>query len=180
MKDRDFKLWLEYFCRIPLLNPSTLSPRSKCKEVYDVYGDHLLYCKCGVQRNWRDECQVRLVVYELLKAGRHPTTEESPTGAHKQRPDIRTLGTAGGTHILDFIIIHPLSASFHRRKIRKPQASLDHAKVQKKNRYQALMADAGCCHRLVFLPMSTLDGWHSDAYRYMAGIADYLARRTMV
>ena len=111
MRDRDFGIFLQNFYRIPLFNPGTPCPGSNCKEVLDVYGDHLLYCKCGGQRNWRRECQVRLVGHDLSKAARRPIVEECPTGPHNQRPDIRTPGTAGETDLLDVTIIHLLSAS---------------------------------------------------------------------
>ena len=39
-----FKVWLQYFCQVPLFQPGPRCTRPQCAAALDIYGDHLLYC----------------------------------------------------------------------------------------------------------------------------------------
>ena len=60
---------------------------------------------------WRHDTQVQLLASDLGKAAGHPITEPRPESIiHRQRPDIKALGTYAGTDVYDVTVSHPLSA----------------------------------------------------------------------
>ena len=42
-----FKVWLQYYCQVPLFQPGARCKTPQCAAVMDTYGDHLLYCERG-------------------------------------------------------------------------------------------------------------------------------------
>ena len=60
--DRDFCIWMQYYCRISLFEAGTPYRRRECKHTMNHYGDHLLFCPNGSPRGWRHNSQVRLLV----------------------------------------------------------------------------------------------------------------------
>ena len=103
-----FKVWLQYYCQVPLFQPGTRCQRPQCAAVMDTYGDHLLYYERGPHRIWRHDAQVKLLARDLAKAARHPVVEERPVGRYRERTDIRALGRSDGTELFDVTICHPL------------------------------------------------------------------------
>ena len=86
-----FRVWLQYFCQVPLFQPGSRCARPHCAALVDVYGDHLLHCERGTHRIARHDEQVRLLVGDLSKAARHPVVEPRPLGRHRERADIRAI-----------------------------------------------------------------------------------------
>ena len=62
-----FKVWLQYYCKVPLFQPGTRCQRPQCAAYMDTYGDHLLYCERGTYRIWRHDAQVKLLARDLAK-----------------------------------------------------------------------------------------------------------------
>ena len=94
--------------------------RPQCTAVLDIYGDHLLYCERGSHRISRHIAQVRLLAGDHAKAAWHPIVEKRPLGRHRERPDIRALGKAGGTDLFDVTNCHPLSQARSRDAVQNP------------------------------------------------------------
>ena len=99
-----FKVWLQYYCQVPLFQPRTRCQRPQCAAVMGTCGDHLLYCERGPHRIRRHYSQVKLLARDLATAARHSVVEERPVGRHMERPDIRALGRSGGTELFDVTI----------------------------------------------------------------------------
>ena len=107
---REFRARLQFYCQVPLFEPSTRCPRRKFGAVMDVFGDHLLHSEHESYRIWRHDAQVHLLASDISKAARHPIVEPRPKEEHRQRPDIKALGSHGGTTLFDVTISHPLSS----------------------------------------------------------------------
>ena len=88
-----------------------MPPRKKCGVVMDVCGNHLLHREHESCRIWKHAAQIQLLFMDLAKAARHPIVEPRPKGQHRQRPDIKALGSQGGTTLFDIAISHPLSSA---------------------------------------------------------------------
>ena len=177
ISDRDFKVWFQYFCRVPLYAQDAKCPR--CSKDMDQYGDHLLYCPNGAPRGWRHDSQVMLLASDLSKAARHPIVEP-PQGTHKVRPDIKALGSNGGTDFYDVVFVHPLTDARLQAVARNPTQPLQHARHHKLRHYSAFLQSQGPGSRLVPIPVSTLGGWHPEAYGFVAGLAESIASRAMM
>lgn len=113
--NHDFKLWLNFFCRIPLLNAESTCPRCGCKVGLEKFGDHLLHCQCGFSfdtcpRTRRQDAQVRLVASNLRKASLSPTVDTKSL-EHRSSADIEKIGTTGYSDFLDVTIVHLLAES---------------------------------------------------------------------
>ena len=115
-----FKVWLQYYCQVPLFQPGTRCQRPQCAAVMDTYWDHLLYCERGPHRIRRHDAQLKLLARDLAKAARHPVVAERPVGRHRERPDIRAPGRSGGTEIFDVTICRPLSHARIRDVVENP------------------------------------------------------------
>lgn len=178
--DRDYRVWLQYFCQIPINEPDTVCPRRGCKVVLDIYGDHSLLCPSGSERIWRHNQQVRLVAADLSRAARQPILESRVPGEHNERPDITCHGSRGGTDLLDVTFVHPLTRSRLQGVTSNPKGPLDVAVADKERRYRPLLEAQGSEFHLVPLPISTLGGWHPEAHEYMQSLADAIASRAMV
>lgn len=53
MADRDFRVWMQYYCSVSLYEAGTPRPCRGCNHTMDFYGYHLLYCPNGSPRGWR-------------------------------------------------------------------------------------------------------------------------------
>ena len=116
-----FKVWLQYYCRVPLFQPGTRCQRPQCAAFMDTYGDHLLYCERVPHRIWRHDAHVKLLARELAKAARHLVVEERPLGSHRERPDLRAFWRSGGTELFGVTICHPLSQAQIRDVVERRQ-----------------------------------------------------------
>lgn len=183
ISDRDFRVWLKFYCRIPIIPENTTCPRRKCTAPLDRYGDHLLFCQSGLQfnacpRNWRHDCQVRLIATELCKAARRPMVEPHHE-QHCSRPDIKAMGTAGGTDYLDVTIAHPLSSAQRITSlINNPSGLLVNACTAKLRIHAEFIRRAGTSSRLLPVALTTLGGWHHTAHRFLQTVADDHASRS--
>lgn len=186
IKDRDFRLWFKYYCRIALFNGDEKCPRKGCDAQLDQHGDHLLHCPNGMHQSgspriWRHNSQVRLLCSDLRKAARQPLLEPREGEQHPSRPDIRTLGCTGGSDYIDVTIVHPLSSQTRINScITNPEGTLNNAHREKERKHQTFIERMGPSSRIVPLPMTTLGGWHSAAHSYVRALADDLASRAMV
>lgn len=130
IRDRHFRMWLKYYCRVPLFIPDTVCPRKGCSAVIDTHGDHLIQCGYGFAfdscpRTRRHNAQVMLVVMALKKAARNPIVEP-PAPGRPSRPDIASLGTAGGSDFIDVtFVIRSRRADWHSQS-QLPPCSLRH------------------------------------------------------
>ena len=176
---RHFKVWLQYFCQVPLFQPGARCTRPQCAAAQDIYGDHLLYCERGSHRIRRHDAQVRLLAGDIAEAARHPIVEERPLGRHRERPDIRALGRTGGTDPFDVTISHPLSQARICDAVQNPLNILKAAWAGKVSRYAALVHEAGKIVQLLPVPISTLVGWHPDAHRALCSVETAIAARGM-
>ena len=122
----------------------------------DTYGDHLLYCERIPHRFWRHDAHVKLLARDLAKAARHPVVEETPVGRHMERPDIRALGSRGGTELFDVKICHPLSQARIRDVSENPRNLLKAAWTANVSGYAGMVQAAGTEFNLLPVPLSTL------------------------
>ena len=137
------KVWLQYFCQLPLSEAGARCTRPRCAAVLDMYGDNLLYCERGSHRIRRHDAQVRLLAGDLAKAARHTIVEETPPGGHRKRPDIRALGRTRGTDLFDVTIYHPLSQARIRDAVQNPLNILKAAWAGKVSRYAGTVQETG-------------------------------------
>ena len=49
-----FRVWLQYFCHVPLFHPGSKCARPQCAAVMDVYGDHPVSTGNDIPTGWRD------------------------------------------------------------------------------------------------------------------------------
>ena len=178
-KTHHFKVWLRYFCQVPLFQPGARCTRPQCAAVMDIYGDNLLYCERGSNIIRRHDAHVRLLARDLANAARHPIVEERPLGRHRARPDIRALGRTGGTDLFDVTICHPLSQARIRDAVQNPLNILKAAWAGKVSRYASMVHEAGRSVHLLPVPISTLGGWHPHAHRALCSVATTNAARGM-
>ena len=115
-----FRVWLKYFCQVPLFQPGARCTRPECAAILDIYGDHLLYCERGSHRIRSYDAQVRILAGDPAKPARHPIVEERPLGSHRERPDSRALGRKGGTGLFDVTICHLFSQARIRDAVENP------------------------------------------------------------
>lgn len=177
ISDRNFKVWFQYFCRVPLYPENATCHR--CKKQMDQFGDHLLWCPNGSPRGWRHDSQKLLLASDLQKAARHPIVEPRQT-AHRVRPDIKALGSNGGTDFYDIVFVHPLTEKRIPVVARAPIKPLTESKNNKEGHYVAFMKDQGPRSRLVPVVLSTLGGWHPESYKFVAGLAESIAAKNTV
>ena len=109
IKPWHFTTWMKYCCHVRLFQSGSKCPRVQCDETMGTYGAHLPHCERGVHRIKRHGAQARLLEADLIKAATHPVFEHCPFGLHKERADIRALGSRGGSDMFDTIFCHPLS-----------------------------------------------------------------------
>ena len=172
-----FKVWLQYYCQVPLFQPGTKCRRPQCAAVMDTYEDHLLYCERGPHRIRRHDAQVKLLARDLAKAARHPVVAERPVGRHRERPDIRALGRSGGTELFDVTICRPLCQARIRDVVENPLNLLKAAWTTRVSRYASMLQAAGTGFKLLPFPLSTLGGWHPDAQKALCSVASTIAAR---
>ena len=174
-----FKVWLQYYCQVPLFEPGARRTRPQCAAFLDIYGDHLLYCERGSLRIRRHDAQVRLFAGDLAKAARHPIFEERPLEGYRENPDICALGRTRGTDLFDVTIFHPLSQARIRDAVQSPVNILKVAWTGKVSRYAGMVHEAGRSVQLLPVPISKLGEWHPDAHCALCSVATATAARKM-
>ena len=157
-------------------------PRRNCNKVIYVYGDRMLYCKCGSQRMWRHDAHVRLFSSDLSKAARHPVLEPRQSNSDRERLEIRALGSLGGTSFFDVTFTSPLtpSRSSHGNRVVNALSFLKEAWRTKMWKYRDLLTHSGPSHELIPVPICTFGGWHPDAHRAVMSVATVIATRAMI
>ena len=166
----DFKVWLKYYCQVPLFQPGTKCRRPQCAFVMEKYWDHVLYCERGPHRFRRHDAQVKLLARDLAKAARHPVVEERPVGRHRERSDIRAPGRSGGTELYDVTICHRLSQARIRDSFENPLNLLKAAWTAKVSRYASMLQAARTGLNLLPVPLSTLGGWQLDTHKALCSV----------
>ena len=151
-----FRVLLQYFCQVPLLQPSSRCARPQCATVMDFYGDHLRQCERGTHTTARHDDQVRLLVGDLSKAARHPVLEPRPLGRRRERPDIRAISSHGGSDLFDITFCHPLTPARIRDSIQNPLSILKAAWSEKFARYASVSGTYGTTVHLIPVPISIL------------------------
>ena len=149
IQHQHFKVWLQYYCQVPLFQLGTRCQRPQCAAVMDTYGDHLLYCERGLHRIRRHDAQVKLLARNLAKATRHPVVEERSVGRYRERSDICALGRSGGTELFDVTICHPLSQARIRDVSENPLNLLKAAWTAQVSRYSGTLKAAGILFNLL-------------------------------
>ena len=146
--DRDFRIWLQCYSQLPLFQPNMECPRWICNEVFDVYGDHMLYSKYGSQRIWGHDAQVKLLSSDLSKAARHPVLQPRPSNGDRERPEIRALGSRGGTGLFDVSFTHTLTMrrSRNRRRVVNTLSVLKETWRGKILKYRNSLTQSGPSH----------------------------------
>ena len=166
-----FTAWLKYYCQVPLFHAGPKFSRPQCAAIMDVYGDHLLHCKRGTHRIHRHDAQIRLLMVDLKKAARRPVLGPRPFGRHRDRPDIRAVGSHEGSDMLDVPICHPLSLARIRDGMGNPLSLLNNALDEKIRRFRRVLYASAIAVRMLHIPISTLRGSHPNALRATGIIA---------
>ena len=146
----------------------------------DAFGDHLLHCPNGSPRVWRHDSHKLLLASDLQKAARHPIPEPRTPGMHRVRPDIKALGCNGGTDYYDVVFIHPITPSRMPAVTKNPTWPLTEARGRKIRHYADFMQAQGPSAQLVPVPLSTLGGWHPEAYSFVSRLAETIAAKNTV
>ncbi len=173
IRPRDFIVWLKFWCRIPLLQEGQTCPRPGCRAKMDPYGDHLLCCTHSVSTGnnpmqWRHNALVRLLTSELSRARRRPVPEYRDAAAGRSRPDIRCLGTSGGTDYLELSFTHPLSSRCSGRYGRgKAEAVLRVLENRKIKQHSEVVRDPASDTRVVVVGMTSLGGRTREVREYL-------------
>ena len=170
-----FKVWLQYFCQVPLFRPGSRCARPQCAAVMDVYGDHLLHCERGTHNIARHEEQVQLLVRDLSKAARHPVLEPRPLGRHRERLEISATSSHGGSDLFDFTLCHPLTPAWFLDSVKNPLSIMKAAWSAKFAGYASVLETYGTTVHLILLPISTSGGWHPDFYRAIGSVVSAVA-----
>ena len=144
-----FKVWLQYFCQVPLFQPGSRFARPQCAAVMDVYGDHLLHCERGTHRIAIHDEQVRLLVRDFLKAGRPHLFEPHSLGRHRERPDICAISSHGGPDLFDITFCHPLAPARMRDSVQKSLSMLKSSWSAKFSRYASVLEKYGTAVHLI-------------------------------
>ena len=105
---------------------------------------------------------------------------ELPQPRHRVKPDIKALGTHGGTDFFDVTFVHPLTPARIPTLPQCPLRPLNQAENVKERRFARLVQDTGPRTRLVPIPMSTLGGWHPETHAFMCSLADSVTSRAIV
>ena len=176
--DRNFRIWFQYFCQVPLFRPDATCHR--CNKPMDAFGDHLLWCPNGYPRGWRHDSHKLLLASDLQKAARHPIPEPRIPGTHGVRPDIKALGCNGGTDYYDVVFVHPITRPRTPVVLRNPSEPLSEARAEKIRHYANFMTTQGPSAQLVPIPLSTLGGWHPEAYAFVSRLAETVAAKNTV
>eukprot|EP00177_Eucheuma_denticulatum_P005752 GFKZ01010498.1.p1 GENE.GFKZ01010498.1~~GFKZ01010498.1.p1 ORF type:complete len:360 (+),score=7.35 GFKZ01010498.1:417-1496(+) len=177
IESRKLSIWLQYYCQVPMFPAYTLCPRHNFPDTLYEHGDHLMHCRHGAQRINRHDRQVTLLARDLAKAACHPTVEPRE-GLHRTRPDIRAIGNSGGTDYFDVAFVNPLAPINRRARVFNPLTSLNAARNAKHRRYHSFLATSAR-GRLAPVPISTLGGWHPNAYAVLTEVARNVAVRAV-
>ena len=178
-RTRGRQVWLQYFCQVPLFQPGSRCARPQCLAVMDVYGDHLLHCERGTHKIARHDEQVRLLVGDLSKAALYPILEPRPRGPHRERPDIRAIGSYGGFELPDITFCHPLTPARIRGSVQNPLGIVKAAWSAQFSMYAGVLETYGTAVHLIPVPISTLGGWHPDSYRAIGSVVSAIASRVL-
>ena len=173
------RVWLQYFCQVPLFQPGSRYARHQCAAVMDFYGDHLLHCERGTHRIARHDEQVRILVGDLSKAALHPVLERRPLGRNRERPNIRAISSHGGSDLFDITFCHPLTPARIRDSVQNPLSILKAAWSAKSARQASVLETYVTTVHLSPVPISTLGGWHPDSYREMGSVVSSIASRAL-
>ena len=103
------RIWLQYFCQVPLFQTGSKRAPPQCATDIDVYGDHLLHFERGTHRMARHDEQVWILVGDPPKSARHPVLETRPLGRHREKPDIRDIGGHGSSDFFGITFCHPVT-----------------------------------------------------------------------
>ena len=172
-----FKVWLQYFCQVPLFQPGSRCARPQCAAVMDVYGDHLHHCERGTRRITRHDEQVR--VRDLSMAARHHDLEPRPLGRHRERPDIRAISSHGGSDLFGITFCHPLTPAKIRDSVQNPLSILKAAWSTNFSKYSSVLETDGTTVHLIPVPISILGGWHPDSYGAIGSVVSAIASRAL-
>ena len=174
IRARDFRIWLKFWCRLPLFKEGQRCHRQGCRAKHDVFGDHLLACThavspvkrahdCGVH-----DALVRLTTAELSRAKRRPVPEYRDVANGRSRPDIRCLGVAGGTDFLELSITHPLgNAQSRKLATNSPASVLALVENKKFEQHREVVMDPSSDTNVVVFAMTSVGG-------YCEAMRDYL------
>ena len=173
IRPRDFRVWLKFWCRLPLFKNGQRCHRHGCRACVDPFGDHLLACTHPVSRgntpmSWRHDALVRLATAELSRAKRRPVPEYRDAASGRSRPDIRCLGVAGGTDFLELTITHPLgSAQSRKLATRSPGAVLKSIETVKREQHKEALQQASSSTHLVVFAMTSMGGYSPEMRQYL-------------
>lgn len=82
-------------------------------------------------------------------------------GINRMRPEIRAMGSHGGTYFLDITFVSALAPSSRRINTFNPLTFINGHRAAKRRKYRPFIATSSGC-RLVPMRISSLVGWHLD------------------
>ena len=138
-----FRVWIQYFCQVPLFQRGSRCARPQCASVIEIYGDRLLQCERGTHRRARNDEQVQLLVGVLSKAALHPVLEPRPLGRHREISDIRAINSHGASDLIDTTFCHPLTPARIRDSVQNPLRILKAAWSARLARYVSVLETYG-------------------------------------
>ena len=120
-----------------------------------IFDDRLLHCERGTQRIRRRGEQVRLLEADLIKSACHPVLEPRPFGRGKELPDIRALGSHGGSDMFDITVCHPFSPTQIQDGMDYALSLLKKAWDEKVKRFRRVLHKSATSVKLFQIPLSS-------------------------
>lgn len=98
-----------------------------------IYGNHLLHCCYGCQRDSRNKNQVTLLGNELAKDIQQPFIGPLLYHNHPKRPNTRKERVVSYKEFFDITFVNPDAPSYVKSRKLNPVMSFNAAQTEKKN-----------------------------------------------
>lgn len=124
------------------------------------------------------QLEVRLLSSNLRPAARNAVIQPSfPGTSSHAHPDMKTLGTTGGTDYIYVTYIHPLT---NARLNSAPNTVLNTELSNKARSHIGFISRSGAMTKLISMTVLTNGGWSPSAHRFLCPLVEEVAARLCI